>query len=480
VITISRHKARLLRSVFRRAVLGIRHKGTIPPLVLHAEGAHLRVRHQYGSLAVEYLETGHYHPLDSIPVPLDVLADIEGRDDSPVILEAVEPDRTIVRWQDRGIPQVKDLPVTPFGNIEPFPDSPCVWTEAASELLTGLAEASGISTDDTTRYALNCIQLRGSEHKIVATDGHQLLISSGFDFPWDGDLLISGSPVFACKAFNGGQPLQVAKTDSHVVARIGPWTIWNQIQKDARFPAVEEAISATDVPMTRLHVDHEDGQFLQSTLDCLPGNEEFNRPTTIDMNGKDVIRAQDAEQSHITELVLNRSSYTGPAIRVNSNREFLSRALRLGFHDIGISSVAAPIVCRSPDRIYAWQPLSGDAAIEPTENVLRIEVSTISSEPRQERPRPVTPRGTMNDRVTNNGQDSSIQPSDNGHGTSDTPGSSLIALIQDAEALHKILTEARSSTARLITGLRRHRKQSRLLNETLKSLRQLKLTETAE
>jgi hypothetical protein len=53
-------------------------------------------------------------------------------------------------------------------------------------------------------------------------------------------------------------------------------------------------------------------------------------------------------------------------------------------------------------------------------------------------------------------------------------------LIPDAEALRKILTEARFSTARLITGFRRHRKQSRLLTDTLKSLRPLKLAQTRE
>ena len=37
----------------------------------------------------------------------------------------------------------------------------------------------------------------------------------------------------------------------------------------------------------------------------------------------------------------------------------------------------------------------------------------------------------------------------------------------------------KTTTARLIAGLRRQRKQSRLVNETLKSLRQLKLVETA-
>jgi hypothetical protein len=56
---------------------------------------------------------------------------------------------------------------------------------------------------------------------------------------------------------------------------------------------------------------------------------------------------------------------------------------------------------------------------------------------------------------------------------------SLAALIQEAEALHAALAEARSRTARLVAGLRRQRKQSRLVNETLESLRQLKLVETA-
>ncbi len=62
---------------------------------------------------------------------------------------------------------------------------------------------------------------------------------------------------------------------------------------------------------------------------------------------------------------------------------------------------------------------------------------------------------------------------------SDQPGISLAALIAEAESLHVALADARSRTVRLISGLRRQRKQSRLVNETLKSLRQLRLVETA-
>ena len=82
--------------------------------------------------------------------------------------------------------------------------------------------------------------------------------------------------------------------------------------------------------------------------------------------------------------------------------------------------------------------------------------------------------------IPNNGHESVVPANSNGHMASDNNGTSLATLIQDAEALHATLTDARTSIARLIAGLRRHRKQSRLVSETLKSLRQLKLTETAD
>ena len=116
-----------------------------------------------------------------------------------------------------------------------------------------------------------------------------------------------------------------------MVLRIGPWTIWNEIQKDARFPGVEEAIPGADAVSTRLQLDPEDARFLQEALDRLPGNEELNSPATLDMNGKVAIRAELRISPQITELVLDRSSYSGPAIRINTNRNFLKRAIQLGF-----------------------------------------------------------------------------------------------------------------------------------------------------
>ena len=216
----------------------------------------------------------------------------------------------------------------------------------------------------------------------------------------------------------------------------------------------------------------------QTALDRLPGGEELNSPATIDLNGKVAIRARGAEQSRITELVLNRSSYSGPPIRINTNRRFLSRALELGFGEVGISDVEAPMVCREDHRIYAWQPLGGDAAIEPAEDVTRIESNPGSVITNLITTDDQSPRRSMSTPIQGNGHEPAAPAKGDGRVATDNPGTSLATLIQDAEALHATLTDARAGIARLIAGLRRHRKQSRLVAETLKSLRQLQLTET--
>ena len=74
-----------------------------------------------------------------------------------------------------------------------------------------------------------------------------------------------------------------------------------------------------------------------------------------------------------TELVLSRSGYTGAPVRLVTNRAFLGRALRLGFSEVEIPDEKSPVVCRREDLVYCWQPLSPESAIEPTDDVTRID-----------------------------------------------------------------------------------------------------------
>ena len=141
MITITRRQARRLRAVFRRHALGIAHRGLLPPLIFLTDpAAGLRVRHRQAHLAVECLLEGSRWPEEAIALPLEALADFEGRDDSSVILEAATPGRTTVRWDDRGIPQSREYAVPEVGSLPAFPEPPATFEECPAGLLDALAE----------------------------------------------------------------------------------------------------------------------------------------------------------------------------------------------------------------------------------------------------------------------------------------------------------------------------------------------------
>ena len=228
---------------------------------------------------------------EAVALPLEALADVEGRDDSPVVLEAVAPDRTVARWHDHGVPQSREYDVPALDALAPFPDEPRSWAELPRGLLDALAEATATGSDDGTRYALNCVKLRGGDaREVVATDGRQLLVHGGFAFPWAGDVLVKRSPVFASKGLPRDRPVSVGKTDAHVVLRVGPWTLYLEVQ-DARFPRVDQVIPDPSAVTTRLSLDAADAAFLAQALDRLPGADELNSPATVDLNGRVAVRA---------------------------------------------------------------------------------------------------------------------------------------------------------------------------------------------
>ena len=478
MITFTRRQARGLRGVFRRSVLGLTQRGPAPLLFLRADGGLLRAHYRYGALAVEYAAACDSRSEGMVTLPLDALAEFEGRDETAVALEATAPERTAVRWADRGIPQAREYTVPALDTPGPLPGLPTVWSDSPLGLLDALAEATASACDDSTRYSLGCVLLKGNTGEIAATDGHQFLIQGGFDLPWSGDIMVRRSPIFASKGLPRDRPLEIGKTAIHVVLRTGPWTLFLEVQTEGRFPDVARAIPGAGTAATRLRIDPDDGRFLGPALDRLPGREEENSPTTLDLNGCVAVRARGEGQAQATELVLSRSLYDGPPVRLNTNRAFLARALRLGFTDIEIGAAEAPLVCRNGIRTYAWQPLSKDSAIEPSDDVTRIE-STLNDHPvpAQEH-RPTNARTTLNEPRILNGQVTRNGETHDHTTPVETPAvNGLAALIQEAEALHEALAGARARTGRLVVALRRHRKRERLVSSTLATLRELKLPE---
>jgi len=478
MITLTRTQARRLRAVFRRSALGIAHRGPIPPILFAVEGDQLCARHRYARLAVEHASALARHRSGAVALPLEALAEFEGGDDSTVGLDPVAPDRSVARWTDHGIPRAREHAVPAAGVIAPFPDPPESWAELPPGLLDALAEATATAAEDDTRYALSCLSLRGGPGTIAATDGRQALVWAGFAFPWDGEVLIPRSPIFGCKELPRDRPVRVGRAGDHVAFRVGPWTIWAEIKTGVRFPDVDRILPGPGSVATRLRLDDGDARFLLDALGRLPGADEANAPATVDLNGRIAVRARAADNDPATELVLSRSSYTGSPVRFQTNRELLARAIRLGCTDLEVSDADSPVVGRSGGRVFAWQPLSTDSAIGPSDDAVRIESGPGPATSLAPADGATRTRSLGKDRRGPAGREAVAPGEAASQASPDVPApAGLAALIGEAEALHATLGEARSRAGRLVVALRKQRRREKLVSSTLASLRQLRLQE---
>jgi hypothetical protein len=325
--------------------------------------------------------------------------------------------------------------------------------------------------------------LRGTTGSIAATDGRQVLLQGGFSFPWAGDVLVRRSPVFACRDLPRDRPISIGRTDAHVVLRAGPWTTWLEVQENLHFPDVDRILPGPRDAATRLRLDPGDARFLLEALGRLPGADESNAPATVDLNGKVAVRARASGEGPATELVLSRSTYSGPSVRLQTNRELLARSIRLGFAEVEVVDADTPLVCRDDRVVFAWQPLSKDSALAPDDDATRIE-SDSQPPPTLARAQGGSPRARIEAGGRIRPDSPAERPSEtNGHApvASQEPATTgLASLIRDAESLHEALADARSRAGRLVVALRKQKRRERLVQATLASLRQLRLQEVAD
>ena len=79
-------------------------------------------------------------------------------------------------------------------------------------LLQALPDASQVADKESVRYALGYIQLRRSDGRVAATNGRQVYVQTGFQFPWPDDRLIRGSSLFGCRDLPQDQPVLVGRS----------------------------------------------------------------------------------------------------------------------------------------------------------------------------------------------------------------------------------------------------------------------------
>jgi len=183
----------------------------------------LSVKARSADVAVEYRGPTS-GPAESLWLPFEFLADCEGKRDEPVHIEATGKGRCTAQWRDGSVPQLVQYRADVPADAGKFPMLPENFVENPSRLLQALVDASDTTDPDSTRFALGCIQAR-PDGSLGATDGRQLLVQSGFTFPWQEALLIPRSKVFGSPELPHDQPVFVGKTGDWVAVQAGAWTI---------------------------------------------------------------------------------------------------------------------------------------------------------------------------------------------------------------------------------------------------------------
>lgn len=462
MIQISRDLVGRLQRVFRKAAKKDGRRS--PILVFQADRTGL-VIHCHSTIAVEYRLSG-YFPECRFGLPFSALADFAGRDIMPVTLAPFDCD-IVATWSDAGIPQRRSysaMEADKLPSIEALPETSRIGDKGT---LATFAEACRSAASERSRYALECLCLRGSAGQIVATNGSQLLVVGELAFPWKDDVLVPAHEVLGCRDLPADRPVEVARTENHVVVSVGPWTIWLPIEKEARFPRVEDVIPDHNFDSTHLQLSENDRQFLCRSLPKLPVTNEMNRPVTIDCNGHVAIRSL-SEDGHCTELTLSASKYTGDQTRLITNRDLL-RAVELGFTELHLHGNKRPIVGRDGRRQYVWQPLTGS----PVES--RPDAAHIVSDSRDE-PVAITPSVTKEIPLKNEPKTRETVPEPQAAVASNVPNARTDAvadLIDEAEEIKRMLRDTTGRLNDLIIKLRGHRRQAKAVQSTLASLRQL-------
>jgi hypothetical protein len=484
-ISITRRQALQLKAVLRRA-FGARGPG--PAVCFTADVEGLRARAMSADVAVEYRGPGA-GPGETLWLPFAFLADCEGKKDDLVQLDATGKKWVTAQWRDGSVPQIVRYEAESTRDADKLPALPEMFAENPPALLQALADAYGSCDPDSFRFALDHTQLRGEQGTIIATDGRQLLVQNGFQFPWTGDLLVPRSKVFTSAELPHDQPVRVGKTGNWVAIGAGPWTIYLAINVEGRYPDVTKHIPAAADVKTRCLLSAADAGFLAEVLRRLPCDDDYNRPVTLDLNGQVVARAKDADNPRPTEVVLAGSSLSGEPIRLNTNRDYLARAMRLGLRELAIADSKTALACSGENRVYVWMPLDPESAIPPANEAIRIESPASgpdkpAAQPRTERKvSPVcksTTDSSQNAATSANGSSSSRvgtngRAKHNGEARRSRAGQQDIAsLIQQAETLRTSLRDTLVKVNELLRGLKRHRRQSRAVQQTLDQLRTLK------
>ena len=129
-----------LRTVLRRAFGNFRGNGPAIGFIAGKEG--LIARSIFGDVAVECRLPGE-RPTETLWLPFEFLADVGGKNDEPVELEATGDDQVSVQWRTGNVPQIVNYDAKEPLDADKFPVLPTAFTANPRGALAGFGRGIG-------------------------------------------------------------------------------------------------------------------------------------------------------------------------------------------------------------------------------------------------------------------------------------------------------------------------------------------------
>ena len=431
MIVIPRGLARSFRTVARSCVAG-RPRGPAPPVVVRVHAGRLSLATTFADVFV--IVTVPAPPdavVEAVLVPADAFARADTAGEVQITSTADQVGR--LRWTNRSGPGevAFDVPVGKAATLTP--EILGEMTPVSSALLTALHECGRTTADESTRFALTRVQVRGQHGQVIGTDGAVALVRCGFKLPFTEDLLVPAVRAFGRKELAARADIRVGRTETHLVVAAGPWAVGLRVDRGGRYPDVAGVIPRR-LPTT-VEVDDTDASNLMEFLSKHSGRNGDSTVTLVVNGGVSVRRGDNAVR-------LRRSTFTGIPAAIVIDAAALHRLLDLGCRTIRFGEPDNPLVADGPDTTFV--AVTRGPATAP----------------------PPTPRTTMPPREP---------PGRSRPGNDEPTRSDADDPLVLAEAVHAALADAGQHAARLVRALRSHRRERKALRSAFTSLKALGL-----
>lgn len=453
MILFTRVEARDFHTLLSRCVSG-RPRGPAPVLLIRfANGTRTIASTSPDGVLLTHTTAVASEQDELLVVPGSVLAEVEGSTDEGVKLDRHSKLRGVLHWHTGSKPRTLPVELILPGKQHTIPTPP-VFSAVPPQIFAALQECGRSAAKENGRLALSRIQLQGKHGRVVGTDGKVALLWSGFEFPFSESLLVPALPVFHAKPLVRVENTRVGRTSTHLVLAVGPWSIWLPIDSTSKYPDVAGVIPKH--PPTSAVIDKQDVVELLKALPTLPGNDDENRPVTLDVAASVRVRGRVPGSGETKEITLTRSRSTGPHQSVALDRRALARVLSLGCRRLQLTP-DKPFLANGDNITFVAAPLD-PASIVPASTADRNTAPDEAISSSQHTP-------TVE-------RSSSMKPEANGqHVAREDPSDPLVV----AEELRAALTEATTKATRLVAVLKAGRKEKKVLASLYAGLKQLNL-----